>query len=163
MSDIREIPYDEIRSLLECEELKGIQEVVSKTIGVPIAPDSNPAVTLQIAMIEVSLSGLSCEQLREILANDHELIVKFGSRFLSDELFDDDEQEYPLGEENDADGEKMIIGLGKGFPILLAINVHLLRDRSDKELTEYLNSRRIPHASRFTEQLRSIFEDVAKV
>src|SRR4051812_36227891 len=92
-------PYDEICGVLECEELNRIQEVVSNNIRVPIAPDFNPAVTLQSVMIEISLSGLTCTRLREMFANEHDLIVKFGSRFLSDELFDDDEQEYPVGEE----------------------------------------------------------------
>ncbi|MBB3210641.1 hypothetical protein FHS27_006489 [Rhodopirellula rubra] len=119
--------------------------------------------TANYTQAEISLSGLTIDQISSILRSDQSSLIDFGVRFLRDEEATEEVQEYPAGEEPDPDDVDETVtehGLGVGFGITYAIYWHFLTNHTAKDFTEFLKKRRIPGARKFATDLRRIYADL---
>src|SRR5687767_8660195 len=117
MLKIKELPYDEIREILASEELRVLNEALCKKLGVPMAPESNRTVTLQMVMQDVCYTGLGKNEFCRFVASELPLIVELAAALSKKE---DLGEEYPVGEEPDEEPDKgVVLGLsssaGVGF------------------------------------------------
>ena len=74
---------------------------------------------------------------------------------------DDDDEEYPEGEEQDALRPAEFLGHGVGFGIVCAIHYNFLANRTPGDLRAYLKNRRVPHQARTAREMRRVFDAMA--
>jgi len=148
--------YQEIVSLLTSDELAGVECPIAEQCGLQILRDM-ASTTTSFAQAEVSVSGMTVDEIKRYLALHRDRLVAFGVRFLRDEDATKDEQEYPEGEEQDAEGESEAIGLGVGFGVKYAIFHNFLANRSAADFRAFLKNRRIPKHTKFAKELERVF------
>jgi hypothetical protein len=156
---IKVIPtsYQEVMALLNSDALHAVEDSVAPQVGLSIIRDYSTSST-QDTQAEISVSGMTANEIEKFLANNREMLVAFGVRFLTDQEATKDEEEFPDGEEQDEDGESRVLGIGSGFGIKLAIYLNFLANRTPAEFRDYLQNRRIPHHAKLAMELRRVFE-----
>ena len=159
---IKVIPtsYQEVIALLNSDALHAVEDSVAPQIGLNIIRDYSTAST-QYTQAEISVSGMTVNEIEKFLVNNREVLITFGVQFLTDQEATKGEEEFPDGEEQDEAGESRVLGIGTGFGVKLAIYFNFLANRTPAEFRDYLQSQRIPHHARFAKELRRVFESVS--
>ena len=166
-SKIKIIPtsYPSVVKLLNSESLRAVEDPIAIVVGRNIIKDQSTA-SLTYILADISVSGMSAEDMDVFLLGNREMLIKFGTHFYKDELAGENDEEFPEGEEigtDDASQTVKILGLGMGFGIKLAIYYNFLANRGLDEFFEYLKNRRIPHYRKFAQKLERIFEKCAEL
>ena len=149
------IEYREVVALLDSEELRAIEEPIAAAHRLPILRDKSP-VLINLTQGELSVCGMTADAIHRYLQDNRESIVRLALK-MKEDITDSDEEEFPEGEEQDADGESTTLGLANGFGLTHAIYHHFLAHRSGKELRAFLKNRRIPFHTKFAKQLEAVF------
>jgi len=153
------VEYSEVVDLLHSDCLQQVEKAIASQTGMRIVEDYSPACT-SYTQAEISVSGLTTAQLRELLASHRDEIIAFGIAFLRDEAATQDDEEFPEGEEQDASEAIEVLGLGVGFGIRYAIWFNFLANRSTAEFNTFLENRRVPHRAKFARELRRVFQKI---
>jgi len=152
-------PYQEVVTLLKSDALRAVEDEIAARMNVNLLRDFSTAST-SYTQSEMSVSGMSPDQIQSLLLRRREEIIAFGVRFLKDEEATKDEEEYPEGEEQDQPPrEKVVLGLGTGFGIKYAIYYNFLANRPLAEFHSFLRNRRIPQHARFAKELKRVFDE----
>lgn len=115
--------YHEVVQLLKSTELAAVEKGISEGTATSIY-HGNFSVNSNYTLAEVSVSGLTVDNITTILRDDCMSLIEFGIRFLGDEEATEGVQEYPEGEEPGPDEADAIIeklGLSSGIGITYAI------------------------------------------
>lgn len=158
-----EIDHNDVLALLLSGALADVESAIADRTQNTICRDYLKT-TARLTQAEISLSGLSVDEISSILRDQHDSVIEFGIRFLQDEAATEDTQEYPEGEEPDPEDVDRVVanqGLGVGFGVTYAIYWHFLTNQAAKDFTEFLQKRRIPGARKFTTDLRRIHDAMA--
>jgi len=148
--------YPEIVALLQSDELAAVETPVAAHRHLRILRDLESSTTSSV-QAEVSVSGMTVSDIRNYLVAHRDRLIAFGIRFLGDADATRDEQEYPEGEEQEADGESEVLGMGVGFGVKYAIFHNFLANRTPAEFRAFLKNRRIPKHTQFAKELARVF------
>ncbi|NLS98146.1 MAG: hypothetical protein GXX96_38945 [Planctomycetaceae bacterium] len=152
-------PYQEVQALLHSDALRAVEQAIASETGSRIVEDYSTACTTY-TQADMSVSGMTVGETEALLLAKRDQIVRFGIAFLRDQAAADDSEEYPEGEEQDPSETVEVHGLGVGFGVKYAIFYNFLVHRTPAELLAYLKNRRIPHHTRFAQELRRLFDAV---
>jgi hypothetical protein len=156
---IRVIPieYQEVMDLLHSDCLRDVEQDIARQTGKRIIEDFSPACT-SYTQADMSVSGMTATETRELLKANRDQIIAFGVAFLRDEEATRNEEEFPEGEEQDPSETIAALGLGTGFGIKYAIFYNFLANGTSADFSAYLKNRRIPHQAKFARELRRVFD-----
>lgn len=147
--------------MLKSDALSAVEQPIAAQRRLKIVYDDGTASTSHIRA-EISVSGMTTAAIGEYLSHYQEAVIHFGVRFLGDQGATSDEQEYPVGEEQDPPGESEVLGLGNGFGIKIAIYHNFLANRPPAEFVAFLKNRRIPKAAKFARDLARVYGESQK-
>ena len=150
------ISFQDVGALLKSDELSAVEKEIASRCRLNIIYDRGSAGT-SYTQAEISVCGMTVDQLTGYLADNKNSLIDFGVRFMSDEDATNDEQEYPEGEEQDPDGESEALGYGNGFGIKVAIYHNFLANRTAAEFRAFLKNQRIPKHTKFAKELARTF------
>lgn len=155
--------HGDVVALLQSAPLADVEQTIASRCGAEIDYDNGTA-AVSGTQGEISVCGLTTNELEQYLVANRERLIKFGVRFLSDEEATSEQEEYPEGEEpdpddDDEDDEGETIGYGNGFGITIAIYHNFLANRTAAELRADLKNRRIPRHTVFAKDLTRVFAE----
>jgi hypothetical protein len=142
--------HADVVALLGSEELAAVERGISQGGGLEIIYDDPNSVTTTNRRAEISVSGLTVEQIREYLCTHREALIAFGIASLGDQRESESEDEE----------QGVTLGLGNGFGILYAIYHHFITQRPKAEFHAFLKNRRIGRQATFAKNLRRIYESL---
>ncbi|MCA9146632.1 MAG: hypothetical protein KDB05_27830 [Planctomycetales bacterium] len=151
------VAYQDVLALLTSDAVTDVEQAIASQLRFKIIQDHG-ATSTSYTQAEISVSGMTTDQIERYLRSDRDLVIAFGVRFLRDDDATSDEQEYPEGEEQDPDGESETLGYGNGFGIKYAIYHNFLANRPSSEFRAFLKNRRIPKHTKFANELVRIFD-----
>ncbi|MFN9246643.1 MAG: hypothetical protein ACK6DS_06150 [Planctomycetota bacterium] len=152
----------EIVALLTSDELAAVECTIAEQCRLKIIRELGSTTTSHL-QAEVSVSGMTVGEITQCLILHRNQLIAFGIRFLGDKDATKEEQEYPNGEEQEADGESETIGLMVGFGVKYAIYHNFLTNRSATEFRAFLKNRRIPKHTKFAKELERVFAEVGSM
>lgn len=151
----------EIAALLNSDELSAVESAIAERCEFEVLRELDSATTSDVQS-EVSVGGMTVAQILSFLATHKSQLIEFGVRFLADDAATDEEQEFPVGEEQDPDDEdedSETIGYAVGFGVKYAIYYNFLANRPAAELRAFLKNRRIPQHTKFAKELARVFAE----
>lgn len=154
-------PYEDVLKLLHSDALRSVEQAIATAVRTPIVADYSNVCT-NFTRADISVSGLTVGEIESLLVSRRHEIIAFGVAFLRDQDATRDEEEYPVGEEQEPPETNAVEGLGTGFGIKYAIFCNFLANRTPAEFRAYLKNRRIPHQARFAMDLRRVFDQACR-
>ena len=153
--------FAETGELLKSDALRAVSTAIAAARNLPVV-DTNPVATLSSTMNDLWLAKLSAADVRRLLEQDKDQIIKLAVRHSQITQIDPraDDGKFAPGEEQDPAGEAKLLGLNAGVGITWAIYLHFLRDRIPTELRSYLKKRGSRRAASFTRELTRAYADV---
>lgn len=152
--------YQEIVGLLTSDELAGVECPIAEHCRLKIIRDLASTTTSHL-QAEVSVSGMTVAEITHYLTLHRNQLVAFGNRLLSDKDATKEEQEYPDGEEQDADADSETMGMRVGFGVKYAIYHNFLSNRHPAEFRAFLKNRRIPKHTKFAKELERVSAELS--
>lgn len=149
-------PISELNVLLNSNELNTLERSIASRLGLRLSEKvtSNNLSNLQG---DISVSGLTCGSIGELISIHQQLISDLAVRLISLDLENNDNGEFGPGEEQDSTTSHATnIQLKTGFSISHAITLNFLLHRNKDEHMAYLRNRRIPRPSASIKELQSI-------
>jgi hypothetical protein len=150
--------HQDVLALVKSDALSSIEEAIASQTGLNIIYEYGSA-SISYTQAEVSVCGMTSQQINEYLTTNRDSLIDFGVRFMKDEDATSDEQEFSEGEEQDSVGESETLGYGNGFGIKIAIYHNFLANRTPNEFRAFLKNRRIPKHAKFAKELARIFAE----
>lgn len=133
------VNISELEGLLSSSCLHQIENSIANKKNCDIYKDDLSLLT-EFKKKEVDASMLSLNEIEKFLENNKEKVINFGLKFL--------ENINPQS-------------LGIGIAISYSIYLIYLKEKSEKELLEYLKRRRIPNPQKLLEQLWNIKKEMS--
>ncbi len=149
-------PIGELNDLLDSNALRTLERSIASRLGLRLTEEltSNNLSNLQG---DISVSGMTCGSIGELVLLHQQLISDFAVRLISSDLENNDNGEFGPGEEQDATTSHATNShLKTGFAITHAIALNFLLHRKKDEHMAYLQNRRIPRPSAWIKELQSI-------
>lgn len=153
--------FDSIRKLINTDVYRKTIAAVSQQSGIKIEEREDSTI-LNLGIQDFRASLLKEDVLYSVLHNHNDLLIRFSVKCL-DEFKDDNEEEYPEGEEPDEDELPEVIEVGGILVITLItymVELHFLLAKDDEGLSQYLKRRRIPYAAKHKKALKGIFQSL---
>ena len=146
--------FAEAGELLKSDALRAVDAELARCRNLPLV-DGNPVVSLNLAMRQLGFAKLTASDVRRLLENDLELVVRLALAYSDLKPFDPDadEGEHPRGETQDPAGKATLDGVAVGAGIIWAIHLHFLRDRTPADLRAYLRAKKTYKAAQFMKDL----------
>ena len=141
-----------VENILSRTDLTDIENQIAIKTGQYVNRD-NWDFTIGIVKRDIINSRLEIEELISIFEKDKEKLTDFGIELLSRNKLKDEITKLEVIESH---------GLGIGFAIQYAIYFKFLADKRTTDLTDYIKKSRIPNATNFSRQLRTIFDNMTK-
>ena len=146
--------HAEAGELLKSEALRAVDAAIGAARNQPVT-DSNPVMTLSGVMNDLWHAKLSAAEVRRLLAQDKDLIVRLADRYLqTSDPIADAARDFPGG------GEATHLGLAVGVGVKWAIYLHYVRDRTPAEFRSYLKAQGVRNAGTFARELAQAYADV---
>lgn len=152
------ITIQEVIELFDSPKLAHVEEAIVAAIGSSITRDHLDIIA-KFSLEEISLAGLSCQELRNYLQERKDDIIKFSIALLEDESATSRKEEYPPVEEvdeSDFDPEIVEHGYSVGCSITYVTYIHLIENGTKADLSNYLKARGIPYRGQFARDLRRL-------
>jgi hypothetical protein len=146
--------HAEAGELLKSEALRAVDAAIAAARGLPLT-DGNPVVTLNSVMNSLWHAKLPAPEVRRLLEQDKELIVRLADRHLqTSDPIAEAARDFPGG------GEATLLGLGVGVGVTWALYLHYLRDRTPAEFRSYLKAHGVRNAVTLARQLAQAYAEV---
>ncbi len=146
--------YPDVLVLLKSDSLAAIEEPIAARCRMRIIYEHGAAY-VSCTQADISVCCMTIEQIETYLAEHKHALIECGIQFMASD--EEDEQEYPEGEEQEPDEHIETLGCGNGFGIRIAIYHNFIANRTPAELRAYLKNRRIPKHTKFAKELAQIF------
>ena len=148
-------PLSELNLLLDSHELRALEQSIASQAGLRFSGEC-AANNLRNLQGDISVSGLTCGGIHELISSHQQLISDFAVRLIVSNLDDSDNGEFGPGEEQDVTTCRPDdVHLKIGFAINYAISINFLLNRNKDDHMAYLRNRRVPRPSAWIKELQS--------
>jgi hypothetical protein len=155
------ITRDQAVALLQEPLLQDLDKALASSVALPLLRElSEP--TIHGTMNDLYFSPYVPDQILRACVADRDLLIAFYRAVHDTPDGLPDSGEFPPGEELEEGPiePSVILGIGAGIGVQMAVTMLLLRDRSHADLIAFLKGRRYPFASKYATFLKGVFKAV---
>jgi hypothetical protein len=152
------ISLSDIVDLLANANVRRAQDEIAAAVGTYVNGEHLAAIH-QFLLRDIGLSGLTKDEVLELVSSEPDALASFGIALLRDaerHRREYEKETYPKGEEPIPGEESKVVrreGLADGFGLTYAIYLFYIRHKSVDELAGYLKKVRVPGPAAFARRL----------